>query len=149
MARGVPVVSARQMLTWLDGRNGSSFEDLAWNGGTLTFCIAVGAGANGLQAMLPTSGRPARSRRSPATPDPSPSTRQTIKGIEYAVFSAAPATTRRPTRSTRPPAISADVAAVRRRRRHRDDHLDDRRALGTRVDYGTSAGTRQTAEHAW
>ena len=32
LARGVPVVSARQMLTWLDGRNGSSFEDLAWNG---------------------------------------------------------------------------------------------------------------------
>ena len=25
LARGVPVVSARQMLTWLDGRNGSSF----------------------------------------------------------------------------------------------------------------------------
>ena len=26
MAKGVPVVSARQMLTWLDGRNGSSFD---------------------------------------------------------------------------------------------------------------------------
>ena len=27
-ARGVPVVSARQMLTWLDGRNGSSFGSI-------------------------------------------------------------------------------------------------------------------------
>ena len=57
LARGVPVVSARQMLTWLDGRNGSSFAYLAWNAGTLTFSIAPGAGANGLQAMLPTRGR--------------------------------------------------------------------------------------------
>ena len=36
-ARGVPVVSARQMLEWLDGRNASSFESLAWNGNTLSF----------------------------------------------------------------------------------------------------------------
>ena len=28
-ARGVPVVSARQMLTWLDGRNTSSFQGLS------------------------------------------------------------------------------------------------------------------------
>ncbi len=41
LAKGVPVVSARQMLTWLDGRNGSSFADLAWNAGTLTFSIAA------------------------------------------------------------------------------------------------------------
>ena len=35
LSRGVPVVSAAQMLTWLDGRNGSSFEDLAWDGDAL------------------------------------------------------------------------------------------------------------------
>ena len=29
-ARSVPVVSARQMLTWLDGRNGSSFTGITW-----------------------------------------------------------------------------------------------------------------------
>ena len=28
LARGVPVVSARQMLDWLDGRNGSSFGSI-------------------------------------------------------------------------------------------------------------------------
>jgi hypothetical protein len=28
-ARGVPIVTARQMLTWLDGRNGSSFGSIA------------------------------------------------------------------------------------------------------------------------
>ena len=52
-ARGVPVVSARQMLDWLDGRNGSSFGSLSWSGNTLSFTIDVGAGANGLRAMVP------------------------------------------------------------------------------------------------
>ena len=55
-ARGVPVVSSRQMLTWLDGRNASSFSALTWNAAarTLSFGIAPGTGANGLQAMIPT-----------------------------------------------------------------------------------------------
>ena len=52
-ARGVPVVTAQQMLTWLDGRNGSTFEQLNWNGTTLSFRTAIGAGATGLRAMLP------------------------------------------------------------------------------------------------
>ncbi len=52
---GVPVVSARQMLQWLDGRNGSSFGSLTWNGNKLDFTIGVGAGANGLRAMVPTT----------------------------------------------------------------------------------------------
>ena len=40
----MPVVSAKQMLTWLDGRNGSSFEAIGWSGSVLTFGIAVGRG---------------------------------------------------------------------------------------------------------
>ena len=55
-ARGVPVVSARQMLTWLDGRNTSSFQGLSFSGGRLSFSVAQGAGATGLQGMLPASG---------------------------------------------------------------------------------------------
>ena len=38
-ARGVPMVSGRQMLTWLDGRNGSSFSAIAWSGNTLSFTV--------------------------------------------------------------------------------------------------------------
>ena len=38
--RGVPVVSAKQMLTWLDGRNGSSFRGLSFAGGRLRFSVA-------------------------------------------------------------------------------------------------------------
>ena len=55
-ARGVPVISARQLLTWLDGRDGSSFQQLSFSNGHLRFTMAVGAGARGLQAMLPVHG---------------------------------------------------------------------------------------------
>ena len=55
-ATGCPVVSAQQMLTWLDGRNNSSFGSLSWSGNTLSFNVTQGSGARNLQAMLPTNG---------------------------------------------------------------------------------------------
>jgi hypothetical protein len=54
LARSVPVVSARQMLTWLDARNASSFGAFTWNGSALGFVLTRDVAANGLQAMLPT-----------------------------------------------------------------------------------------------
>ena len=89
LAKGVPVVSARQMLTWLDGRNGSSFADLTWNAGTLTFSIARAAGSNGLQAMLPTQGATGSLQSLTRGGNSVTYSTQTIKGIEYAVFDAA------------------------------------------------------------
>lgn len=52
-ARGVPIVSARQMLTWLDGRNGSSFQKLTWDGQNLEFTVSVGEGGNGIRTLVP------------------------------------------------------------------------------------------------
>ena len=52
-ARNIPVVTAKQMLDWLDGRNGSSFQNVVWSGNVLSFTVAVAAGASGLQAMVP------------------------------------------------------------------------------------------------
>ena len=49
----IPIVTAAQMLTWLDGRNSSSFRNLSWSNGQLDFTIEIGTGANGLQALLP------------------------------------------------------------------------------------------------
>ncbi|MBB3045283.1 N,N-dimethylformamidase beta subunit family domain-containing protein [Nocardioides soli] len=88
-ARGVPVISARQLLTWTDGRNGSSFADLAWSGSTLSFSIRVGSGASRLTAMLPTSG-PGGTTLSGLTRDGAavPVTPMTVKGQEYATFAA-------------------------------------------------------------
>ena len=89
LARGVPVVSAQQMLDWLDGRNGSSFGAITWNGSTLTFTVTAGAGANGLQAMLPHHLGAGTLAELPRDGSRGRFTTQTIKGIEYAFFPAA------------------------------------------------------------
>ena len=85
IARGIPVISARQMLQWLDGRNASRFSSLSWSGDTLSFTISVGSGANGLVAMAPVpNGQTVTSitfNGSPIT-----FTMSTIKGIQYALF---------------------------------------------------------------
>ena len=47
-ARGVPVISYKQLLDWIDGRNDSTIRGLSWSAGTLTFTTTVAAGANGL-----------------------------------------------------------------------------------------------------
>src|SRR6185503_14462643 len=88
--RGIPVVSARQMLDWLDGRNASTFSAMAWTGNVLSFTIGVGAGANGLQALVPPAGK----GYGPVSGimldgNAVPFTMRTIKGVSYAVFAAA------------------------------------------------------------
>jgi hypothetical protein len=92
LARDVPVVSARQMLEWVDGRDRSSFRSFTWNGSVLGFSIRVGDRANGLQAMLPVDqgGKTLASVSLGGTPVFF--TVQTIKGIEYALFAATPGT---------------------------------------------------------
>ena len=54
-ARGVPIVSAKQMLQWLDARNQSSFGGISFSANKLSFSVSQAAGANGLRAMLPMS----------------------------------------------------------------------------------------------
>ena len=85
--RGVPVISARQMLSWLDGRNGSSFGSIAWNGTVLSFTVSRAQGANGLQGMVPLApgGSVAGITRNGSTIGYAV---KQIKGISYAVFSA-------------------------------------------------------------
>jgi hypothetical protein len=46
------VISAKQLLDWIEARNASKFRAFSWSGNTLGFTIAVGAGASGLEAML-------------------------------------------------------------------------------------------------
>ena len=87
--RGVPVVSAKQMLTWLDGRDDSSFGGLSFNGNVLQFSIDQASGANGLQAMLPVDGPTGALtavRRNGATV---PTEERTLAGTDYLVFDAA------------------------------------------------------------
>ena len=89
-ARGVPVVSAKQMLTWLDGRNGSSFGGVRWSANALSFSIAVGEGARNLRAMLPFQSAVGPLAGLTRAGSRVPYTTETIKGIAYAIFPATP-----------------------------------------------------------
>jgi hypothetical protein len=84
----VPVVSARQMLDFWDGRDATTFRAFSWSGGTLSFTLTVGAGANGLQAMLPMQSKAATLRTITRGGTTVSFTKLKIKGIDYAFFSA-------------------------------------------------------------
>ncbi len=81
-----PSISYKQMLDWIDGRNNSTIRGLSWNAGTLTFVTTVGAGANGLQTLLPTQGPSGTLSALSCGGSPRAYTLQTIKGIQYAMF---------------------------------------------------------------
>jgi hypothetical protein len=143
-ARGVPVVSAKQMLTWLDGRNGSSFGDLVWSGNQLSFSVAVGAGARNLRGMVPIQA--AVGQLATLTLDGSPVawTAQTVKGVDYAFFPAdAGAYVATYLVDSTAPAISAVVATPQPPGQATitwtTDELSD-----SHVDYGTSPGSLTT-----
>jgi hypothetical protein len=87
-ARGVPVVSGRQMLTWLDGRNGSAFAAIGWSNDTLSFRVAEAVGATGLRGMLPTSFAGKALKTITRDGSAIAVTREAIKGVGYAFFSA-------------------------------------------------------------
>ena len=86
-ARGVPIVSGRQMLKWLDTRNSSAFDSIAWTGTTLTFNVS--GGANGLTGMLPLTSGTARLAILSHNGN-EPFSVHSVKGTLYAFFSALP-----------------------------------------------------------
>jgi hypothetical protein len=88
-ARDVPVITARQALAWVEGRDASSFGSFAWSGTRLGFSVAVAPGAEGLSGMLPAQS-PAGGPLTSLTRDgvPVPVTGQTIKGVPYGFFDA-------------------------------------------------------------
>jgi hypothetical protein len=88
-ARSVPIVSASQMLTWVDGRNASAFGTITWNGSALTFSVVAGSGATGLQVMIPTQAGALHINGITLNGAPVTSTTQTIKGVQYAFVTVA------------------------------------------------------------
>lgn len=88
IARGIPVISAKQMLTWLDGRNNSSFNNISWAGNKLSFDISMANGAHGLQAMVPIDVSDGALTSITVNGSPVSYTTEEIKGINYAFFDA-------------------------------------------------------------
>lgn len=87
-SRGVPVISSRQLLTWLDSRNASSLKSIQWSNNTLNFTVVAHSAARGLQVMSPV---PAGHTVAALTFNGTPADYafQTVKGVLYAVFTAA------------------------------------------------------------
>ncbi|MBE0540497.1 MAG: DUF4082 domain-containing protein [Verrucomicrobia bacterium] len=53
LERGVPVISARQLLTWLDARNRSSIQPINSTINSEVFSVVADAAARGLQVLVP------------------------------------------------------------------------------------------------
>ncbi len=86
--RGVPIVSSAQMLDWLDGRNGSSFDNIAYANGRLDFSVVANPKARGLEAMLPAQSASGPLSKLTRAGQPVAHANRTVKGVEYAVFKA-------------------------------------------------------------
>ena len=59
---------------------------MSWNAGTFTFVTTVGSGADGLQTVLPLQGPSGTLSALTCAGSPRSFTTQTIKGIQYAMF---------------------------------------------------------------
>ncbi|HEX4698282.1 MAG TPA: hypothetical protein VH857_02845, partial [Actinomycetes bacterium] len=89
VARGVPVVSAAQMLTWLDGRNNSSFGGVSYANGRLRFAVSRAPGSNGLMGMVPANAGAGGLTQLTRDGAAVPIKHRTVKGIDYLTFDAA------------------------------------------------------------
>jgi hypothetical protein len=83
----IPMVSARQMLDWLDGRSRTDILEQRWNGESLAFTIAGDPRTHGmLTAMLPSSTAGGRLSELVRDGIPIPMETATIKGVDYILF---------------------------------------------------------------
>jgi hypothetical protein len=89
-SRGVPIISAGQMLTWLDGRNGSSFKKLAWDNNRLEFTVSVGEGGNGIHTLIPINSAAGVLNEIRRNNESIAYEKRTVSGVPYAEFSSPP-----------------------------------------------------------
>jgi hypothetical protein len=85
-ARQLPVVSAKQMLNWVDNRNGTVFGNMTWLNSRLSFTVTTSA--HNLRAMVPANSADGSLIDVTENGISIPFTLQTIKGIPYGFFAA-------------------------------------------------------------
>lgn len=89
-SRGIPLISADQLLTWKNALGSSNFTNVSSSDSQLSFTVQVAQGGQGMQAMVPaSSGNGSLSALTQNGQAVSYAT-NTIKGVTYAVFNAAP-----------------------------------------------------------
>ena len=139
-ARQVPVISAKQMLTWLDGRNGSSFGSITYSNGILNFNISIATGANKLQAMLPVQAENRTLSGITFNSAPVNFTTELIKGISYAFFDASAGNYAATYQLNAAPLITSVIATPNSNGTATITWATDAPA-DSRVDYGTVAAS--------
>ena len=89
VSKSIPVVSAKQMLTWVDNRNNTVFGPMSWSTTNHQLSFAVITSAHNLQVMVPVNSSDGSLTGITENGSPISSyTIQTIKGISYAFFAA-------------------------------------------------------------
>ncbi len=91
-ARNIPIISADEALTWLDGRGSSTFSSFAGADGQFSFTLNAAEGAIGLKAMLPLEDASGTLDTLKLGGTDVTKQTQTVKGVAYAVFDANPGT---------------------------------------------------------
>lgn len=136
--RGVPVISAKQLLTWTDGRNQSSFTNESFTNGQLHFTVNQASGANGLNAMLPVNTPEGKLQDVTYNGTDVNTSTRTIKGVDYAFFTAQSGDYAADyAKDTTPPAVS-QVAAQANADGTATITWSTDEPSDSRVDYGTS-----------
>jgi hypothetical protein len=88
LRRGVALVSAEQMLAWVDARNGSRFTNITWSKDTLRFTKQLAAGAEPASVLLPIKSSRGGLASIQCDGETLAFTTQEIKGLSFASFSA-------------------------------------------------------------
>jgi hypothetical protein len=147
LSHNVPMISSQQALTWLDGRDSSSFSNFSGSAGRYGFTIAAAEGATGLHAMLPSQDAAGNLSALTKTGSTIAYQTQTIKGVQYAVFDAAPGdytatySDYNPNSSSNPPASGTGVSSG-----NGTSSVDTGSATGGRSTVSVEAG--QASEEA-
>ena len=88
LARQIPIVSSRQMLDWLDGRNNSTFSNYNWTNSKLSFTVTQDFRAVNLKGMLPNAVSAGNFISLTLNGLAVNTTTDSIKGIRYIFFDA-------------------------------------------------------------
>ncbi|HLG40162.1 MAG TPA: DUF4082 domain-containing protein, partial [Chitinophagaceae bacterium] len=88
MAHKVPVIAAKQLLRWTDGRNNTSFDFMSWNNDQLNFSMIVPSGAGNLNVMIPYRSQNGQLVSVILNGNMIPFRVETIKGMEYGFVNA-------------------------------------------------------------
>lgn len=138
LKRKIPVISAKQLLTWVEGRNNSSFGSITWNRQQLSFYVLAAPGSENMKAMLPVASESGKLFSISKSGSLVPFTTEIIKGVNYAFFDAATGNyTALYKKDNTPPHITEITARSQQDGTAIIEWLTDE-AADSRVDYGIS-----------